>query len=862
MSGPTLLRPGGLIASEWSASQAELDKYVPVKYIMDWFKRKIKQTSSPSDRILILRSATGSGKSTTFPAELYYTFYEDIRRGIACLQPTVANTIQVPVDSVIPFYKKENLKTYGYTGKEPMELGVNIGYQTGTFATQPVKGLTYMTTGTLAQQLAIMPDADFMNKYAFIIVDEAHNRSIETDMVIYTLKKFVERNFKNPLCPFVIITSATFDPVHFCDYMLSSIKAPTRYQNIIDVRGTTSFPITETFLDYDAKDYIKSTIDRVIKIHIDFAEDFLGPDAGKNDTEPKKSKKTALTEDQEAELKKLTHYRDILIFVAGNADAVAIKKGIDQLNAEHEFFRKYPVLVLKHSGKEVEEKSADFISIFERNIEDLHVEVHEKGVTIKKPTRRVMISTPAGETGLTFSALKHVIDTGFRKVAEYNPTFGIEGLVLQPITQGIHTQRKGRVGRRAPGFSYPIFTEETYKKLRTDNLPDMLLREMSLQILKMIVMLTDPKNTVNEDIPAVLFSSNQQYISRLKYELREKRDVLAKQAKDANINVAKFDLLDLPSADSLHEAVEKLYILGAINSNMVPTPLGFLMNKFRYIPIESIKMILSGYAWGASISDLVTIAAFMDFHSDLRPRKMEKKRAKAAEQNLLRLGIGEEAAKHIEGFSQLYQSILIADDFISNLLLYFDFQKHVITTFTHSSEKDKSKKKSEKKLPSEFETMDAWCVARGVDYRTIIEAIDRRDEVIKTLAAIGFNPFHNEKNSLLHVVNTYQNGSIDELITCVKRLKQCIYEGYKLNMAEWNPKIKAYISRQTHMFLPFFNPLFIGKRDIDKYGDGNPRFIIYNKITLKRNQETGVYSPEVHGISVLDGFVLLDQHAF
>lgn len=848
MSGPTLLRPGGLIASKWSAPQTELDKYVPVKYIMDWFKHKIKQTSSVLDRILILRSATGSGKSTTFPAELYYTFYEDVKRGIACLQPTVANTIQVPVDSVIPFYQKEHLKKYGYSSKEPMELGVNIGYQTGTFSTQPVKGLTYMTTGTLAQQLAIMPDLDFMNKYAFIIVDEAHNRSIETDMVIYTLKKFVERNFKNPLCPFVIITSATFDPVHFCDYMLSSIKAPIRYQNIIDVRGTTSFPITETFLSYDAKDYIKTTIDTVVKIHTDFAEDFLGP--------PVNTDKTALKEDYETEFKKQTYYRDILIFVAGNSDAMAIKKSIDQLNAENEFFNKYPVLVLKHSGKEVEEKSIDFTNIFERNIEDLNVEIHQgKNITIKKPTRRVIISTPAGETGLTFSALKHVIDTGFRKVAEYNPTFGIEGLVLQPITKGIHTQRKGRVGRRAPGFSYPIFTEETYNKLRTDNLPDMLLREMSLQVLKMIIMLTDPKNTINEYTPSVLFSTHKHYVHRLLYHFKEKREELAKQIKNTDINVSKFDLLDLPSADSLHEAVEKLYVLGAINSNMTPTNLGFLINKFRYIPIESIKMILSGYAWGASITDLVTIAAFMDFYSNLRPRKMEKKRAQAAELNLLRVGMDEEAAKHIEGFSQLYQSIMIADDFISNLLLYFDFQKYVMSTFMPN---DKSTKNKE----SEFETMDAWCVARGVDYHVMVDIINLRDEIINTLATIGFNPFYNDKNSLLHIIDTYQNGSIDELMTCVKRIKQCIYEGYKLNVAEWNPKIKAYISRQTHVFLPFFNPLFVGKRDIDKYGDGNPRFIIYNKITLKRNQETGVYSPEVNGISVLDGYVSIDLHAF
>jgi len=844
MSGPTLRQMGGLNATIWSEPQAVLDKYVPIQYIMTWFKNKLKKVSSPADRILILRSATGSGKSTAFPAELYYVFYEEMKRGIACLQPKVALAKQIPVDSVIPFYTKEDLRKSGHGAKEPMELGVNIGYQTSAFSTVPVKGLTYMTIGTLTQQLAIMPDEDFMNKYGFIIVDEAHERSVDTDMVLYALKRLVERNYKNPLCPFVIVTSATFDVIHFCDYMLSSVKSPERYQNIIDVKGSTTFPIEEIFLPYDAKNYIQTVVDTVAKIHIDYAEDFLGPK-----TDEKKVKK--LSEDEAKAFAKATFYRDILIFVSGSSDIRDIKKGIDALNSENEFFKQYPVIALKLSGKEVGEETEEFINIFNRTIDQLNVEVHSgKAIQIKKPFRRVMIATNVAETGLTFSSLKYVIDTGFRKTSEYNPTFNMDALVLQPITKGIHTQRKGRVGRRAPGFSFPMFTEKSHNELLTDNLPAMLLEEMTLQILKMIVMDVDPKNTVNNNTPAELFSEDPEYVEKLRYEIKALRTDLRKQIKDAKINVAKFDLLDLPSADSIHDSLEKLYILGAINSNMQPTALGFVIMKFRFIPIESIKMILSGFAWGASIADLITIAAFLDFQNDLRPRKMEKKRAKAAALNRGHFGLSDDASTKILGYSELAKTLEIADDFINNLLLYFDFQQQVNKIF--SGEND----------AKQLDNMEAWCAELGVDYNTIINAIERRDEIINTMAAIGFNPFENDSASLLHVVQSYQNASRDELLECVCKIKQCIYEGYKLNMAEWNPKAKAYITKQTHTFLPFFNPLFIGKRDIDKYGDGNPRFIIFDKITLKLNQNTGLYTPNVNGISVLDGFVAIDQHAF
>jgi hypothetical protein len=94
----------------------------------------------------------------------------------------------------------------------------------------------------------------------------------------------------------------------------------------------------------------------------------------------------------------------------------------------------------------------------------------------------------------------------------------------------------------------------------------------------------------------------------------------------------------------------------------------------------------------------------------------------------------------------------------------------------------------------------------------------------------------------------------------VKLLKQCIFEGYKLNLAEWNPRAKAYISRQTHNYLPIDNPLVTGRKSINREGDSNPRFIIFNEITLKQNAGTGIYQASVGLISVMDGYVPIDPH--
>ena len=844
MSLPTLMRPGGLLATKWSPPQKQLDEYQPLEYIIDWVKTRIKKTTSPADRILVLQSATGSGKSTVLPPELYHVFFNDDKRNICCLEPQVYNAIDLP-NAIVPFHTKAALNKAGKSSRTPLELGENIGYQTGPFTIVPVRGIIYMTVGVLMQQINIMSDEDFMKKYSFIIIDEAHKRSIATDMVLSAMKAFVRRNYKNPLCPFIIITSATFDTVKYCDWVLSEVKKPDRYQNIINVKGQTTHPIHEVFLKYEAKDMINAAVDRVVQIHEEFASDF----GVEHSSEIKESERLMLKEDAEKKKKEDTLYRDILIFVTGAKDVEDLKKKMNDLNATHPFFQKYPVLPIGLTGDIVARRELDYIYL-NKDIEDLVVEVRTgkpgtsetANITIKKPSRRIIISTNVGEVGITYKALKHVVDSGMFKSNEVNPTFGVSALILKPITKGIHTQRKGRTGRRAPGYSFPLFTEENYNEMPMDELPGVLREDIAQTLLNLIIMNVDPENKGNEHKPVELFGPLP---AEMKHEIKEARKEIASQFKNAKFDLTKLDLLDLPSADSIHNSLEKLYTLGAIDSNSCPTPLGFLMNKFRYISIESVKMILAGYAWKAPIADLVTMAAMANRGTYLLSRKLRKNREAAEHVNAGISHLSAKAKKIVPDYVSLYNSIMVADDFINSLILFYEFQEQVEEQF--SGETDKNLK-----------DLEEWCTWRGIDFSSMVKALEERDQVIQTLAMLGFNPFQNDDKELRHVLSCYNNCGKRDLVERVKLLKHCIFEGYKLNIAEWNPRSKAYISRQTHMYLIIDNPLLERRKDINRVGDSNPRFIIYDDIMLRANPATGIYQASVGLISVLDGYVPID----
>jgi HrpA-like RNA helicase len=840
---PTLYVPGNLEHTEWSEPQAVLDKIVPIDYIMSWLDARVgKAGQSPADRILIVQSSTGSGKSTVMPAEIFHRFYEKTnRRSIACTQPRVLTAMDIPKNQIVPYNTAEALRKLG-SNRTPLVMGENIGYQTGAESKKPVRGLIFMTIGIIVQQMNIMSDEDFMRKYAFIIIDEAHERSTNTDTTLYNLKKFIAANHKKVDCPFLIVTSATFNAKKYADYLLSDIKKG-RYSNIIKVKGST-FPIKEEFLTYDSPNYVKSCVDKVISVHTRNANDFLTEAEYK---ELEKSELRTFIVDADPEVVKDGErprvFRDIIIFVSGAGDIKSIIKELDSLNSRNPFFKKYPIFPLQLTGDVVGAQSSDYRNLFS-DIDKLRIDVYEgggewkgkqwkgnKGKMVKKtPTRRVIVSTNVGETGITIDTLRYVIDSGWVNSSEYAPCYNAEMLINKPVTQGMYKQRRGRSGRKDKGYSFAMYTKETLDLLQEDQYPDIIKEDISLVLLNLLIRDVDSENRNNNETLNKLLNDEK----------------FIKAVSNAKINLYNIDLLDMPSADMLHSSMEKLFTMGAIDLNSVPTPVGFIMNKIRMIPIESVRMILSGYAWGVSISDLITVAAFIEEREgSLFPRALEKNYIRAVYKGEFSIFSLCKGYNYGGENAQLRDQLLTVCDFTKYLVVYHKFQNKLSKIVGVEAEGSEH-----------LSDLKEWCDSIGISYSRIIEISEARDGIIHNLATIGLDPFHNYDKSLHSVSESYSNY---DFLDYIKGIKKCVFEGYKLNVAVYNQTTKTYYTRKARLPLTIESPYFTKVSDIYG-GDYNPKYILSANIIIRKDSRSNMYAANASNITVLDGFIEYDTN--
>jgi hypothetical protein len=838
MAGPTIFKKGKLEENRYNGKLIGdpldvLNNHRPIDYIMDWFAKRLPQSQggnpaipakSPADRIMVLRSSTGSGKSTVIPPEFFHRFFSLNNKMICCTQPRVLTTKEI-AEGILKYHTKEALIANKQATRKPLVLGDNIGYQTQPISKRPVRGIIYMTIGVLTQQLNIMSDEDFMKKYSIIIIDEVHERSIETDITLYMMKRFIQRHYKDKECPFLLTMSATFDPYKFCDYLLDSVSANERYKSIIQVSGFTH-PIEDHFLPYDSPNFIQTTVDKVIELH----------KKGKKDYTPD-TKKT-LKEDAAAS----TRFRDILIFVAGTGEIRRLKKKLSDLNSKHPDFQDAPILPLELTGDIVKSQNVEYKNLF-KNIEDTTVDVIRDGrITIKKPVRRVIISTNVGETGVTIETLRYVIDTGFHKSSEFNPSFAAKLLVTKPVTQSMHQQRRGRVGRVAPGECHSIFTKEIFDGMQKDQYPNIVKDDVSMNLLSLLIKEFDPEGESNEKTLVEYFSTKE----------------FAKKRTNTKIDIFKLDLLDLPPADMLHYCIEKLFTLGAIDSNSVPTEIGFIMSKFRFVSIESIRAILAGYAWGAPIIDLITIAAFLQFRSDdILPAELNGNFNKALDAGTFSLF----PKISMPGHAHLKTDLMLSGEFMRYITVFYYFQKKlqelaagkVIPEFfdedeeeiVHAFQEDEKIGGAKSARPEKnADPLAQWCESVGLSLVAMIDVIKLRDEIIEMMAYLGLDPYHNFSKSIYCVL---PSGTDEEKYEYIKTMKQCLFEGYKLNIAVWNPVDKKFYTRKSH--LPLQEKL-----------DPGIKYIIYDEVSYRPDPKSSLYTPVVNNLSVLDGYITFDSN--
>ncbi len=683
---PTLLIPGYLVTPAGESDEVAKTA-VPIDYIINKIGQRIplgdtKTISIPpkgiGDKVAIFKGKTASGKTVTVAPRLYKAFFETTRKNIACLQPKVMNVLTVTPDAA------------EYNG---MKMGRNIGYQTGILAEPPFRGVIYMTTGTLLQQLKVMTDEEIMDRYSFIILDECHDRSLDLDMVMYLLKKLLIRNWKLSACPFIICMSATFDQAKFMAYFDTTIY--------FEVEGS-SYPTVPQFLKYNSDDFIKSAIEVIGNIH------------------------------KESDMGTL---RDIIVFVPGVAVIMDLVSGLEKLGEKN-------LMVISLTRESVASQSDEYKRIFSDTNK-----------------RRVIIATNVAETGVTIETIGHVVDTGFYNSAEYYPTEGIDSLITKPITKGMATQRRGRAGRKGPGVWYPLYTEESFNNLMEDQYPDIIKSDISLRLLDIIL------------------------------------------SEGGNSNLLTVDLMDLPSTDSMHDGLNKLYMLGAIDCNSQVTALGKVISNIRKLSIENIRMILAGYAFGAAIEDLIAVASLIQQDSSIFVDQ--------------RIGMSK--------FNEMTDFRLLLADEMLEFIFIFNYVKVM---------------KPEK--------VEKWLTKHNINFTAFTRVLQTRDDTILDLAKQGFDPFANADSKIELVTSSDSLVKLDCMFDNVKKLKRAMYEGYKLNLAVLREDQYIYRDLVVNSTSSLIS---------QKMTEVNPKYIITNSYRLAYDRKKGIYKLRAGYISVLDGFV-------
>ena len=554
--GPPLLsrRPGTFEAPGAEPGES------PMEYIQRWIRRRMAEFggrgASMADRVLAVRARTGSGKSAIMPVGVFRLLRSE-RAGpaqrysgpsVLCTQPRVL-TAKALAEGVA-----------AHEANPDMVLGLTCGYLTGPVQNAPVAGLLYATIGVLAAQLQHLDDLELMARYRVLIVDEAHERSLDADMTLALLRDFYRRNLGNDRLPFLLLTSATFEPRRYTDYF--GVGA----ENVVDIEGR-GHPIATHWPDRGVNDYIQAAAERVLRIHEEHAAD-----------EPGRG--------------------DILVFLPGQAEIKGVALLLGAALEAPEVARA-PYLLLVLNREVVAAQSGDYQLVFQAPRRLPRV----GGV---RPTRRVILSTVVAETGITIDTLRHVVDCGWNRISEAYYPWGVQGLLTRPAPQSRVEQRKGRVGRLFPGDFYPLYTKNVHDALDQAQLPEIITQGPGAVYL-----------------PLVRAQQRQKLRTGGLPEFRlEDLGLLDPPTAEAflSANSAAVALGFVSPRAPLPSRWPPAMLEGAVPTEpaggaLAPargyglTALGHLAALFTRTPMEGVRVLLAGYAWQVAASDLVTAVA-------------------------------------------------------------------------------------------------------------------------------------------------------------------------------------------------------------------------------------------------------------
>ncbi len=362
-----------------------------------------------SHQVVVIAGATGSGKTTQIPKMCL----ELGRTSIAHTQPR-----RIAARAVAERIAEE-LK---------VEMGGTVGYQVRfTDKVSAATKVKVMTDGIL---LNSMQRHRKLEQYDTIIIDEAHERSLNIDFLLGYIKQLLPRRPDLK----VIITSATIDPESFSRHFNN---AP-----IIEVSGRT-YPIEVRYLPTARE-----------------AHDDTDPDEETTASDYIDGIVRALKELQsEPE-------GDTLVFLSGESEIRDAQDAIEGSIASGTLIKGTEVLPLYGRLSAAEQHR-----VFEKS----------KMVGLR---RRVILATNVAETSLTIPNIKYVIDAGTARISRYSPKAKVQRLPIEAISQASANQRAGRAGRTSPGVVIRLYSQEDFESRPEFTDPEILRTNLASVILQ------------------------------------------------------------------------------------------------------------------------------------------------------------------------------------------------------------------------------------------------------------------------------------------------------------------------------------------------------------------------------------------
>ena len=356
------------------------------------------------NQVVVVAGETGSGKSTQLPK--------------MCLELGLHN------EGWIGHTQPRRIAARSIAERVSSELGDELGGLVGYKVrfTDKVSKRTAIKTMTDGILLAEMQHDRKLSKYSVIIIDEAHERSLNIDFLLGYLKQLLRRRPDLK----IIVTSATIDTERFAAHFANSSGEPAP---VIEVSGRT-YPVEIRYRppEDEATGEPLSTPEAIVEAVYELEDEAEG---------------------------------DILVFSAGERD---IREAADALTDA----KLRDVEILPLFGRL---SAAEQHRVFERK---------RKGVR-----RRIVIATNVAETSLTVPGIRYVVDPGFARVSRYSHRTKVQRLPIEEVSQASANQRSGRCGRVADGIAIRLYAEENFDARPEFTEPEITRTNLASVILQM-----------------------------------------------------------------------------------------------------------------------------------------------------------------------------------------------------------------------------------------------------------------------------------------------------------------------------------------------------------------------------------------